>query len=290
MPRTGRTRRVRLLRAWLLVAIGAWPAIALAAPAAGTALPPLGPEGQSAYAEFRAANAHKAFVIAPGGAWAWVADQASRDAALSAAAQECADATAERCVPYAVDGDTVFDARAWGRLWAPYPTREQAQRASIGTARGQRMIDLALRDPAGKPTRLSALHARVVVVHFWGSWCGPCRHELPQLRDAMRALGANSGVKLVLIQVREPVDAARAWLAAQGIDLPVYDSGARDERSASLTLADGSTVNDRRIAAVFPSTYVLDGQGIVLFAHAGAISGWRDYLPLLRDAARGSAR
>ena len=33
----------------------------------------------------------------------------------------------------------------------------------------------------GEPFLLSSLSGNYVLLHFWGSWCGPCRHENPQL-------------------------------------------------------------------------------------------------------------
>ncbi len=294
-------RRTRALGGWARAAALACalvvPVIAGAAkapaPVANLATPRLDADSQAAYAEFRAAQTHKAFAIAPGGAWAWQANQPSREAALAAALQECAVSASQQCAALAVDGDLVFDPRAWPTLWAPYPTPQQAAGATTGTARGQRLYDLALVAPDGRPTHLAAVlkaqQPRVLIVHFWGSWCGPCRRELPQLRDALHALGARSRVAAIFIQVREPAAAARAWLAAQHLDLPVFDSGARDERDDQLRLADGKTISDRAIAPAFPSTYVLDGHGLVLFAHAGAISDWSAYLPLLRHAAEHTA-
>jgi thiol-disulfide isomerase/thioredoxin len=36
--------------------------------------------------------------------------------------------------------------------------------------------------PGGEPFRLSSLQDKYVLLHFWGSWCGPCRKENPELR------------------------------------------------------------------------------------------------------------
>jgi thiol-disulfide isomerase/thioredoxin len=246
--------------------------------------------GRLAYQEFSAASRHKAFVVAPGGTWAWKSGEPTDAAAVQAALTDCEQATSQHCVPFAVNDDTVFDAARWPTLWAPYPTRAEAKRAPIGTARGQRFFDLAFRDPDGRPTTMAKLRGSVVVVHFWGSWCGPCRREIPQLQELAQQLGKGGEVKLVLLQVREPITASRAWLQQQHIELPLDDSATTTGIAGELMLSDHRAIKDRELAAVFPTSYVLDKQGIVLFAHAGAMADWREYLPFLRHAAAGSAK
>ena len=42
----------------------------------------------------------------------------------------------------------------------------------------------AKNDVAGERTRLNEQHGRIVILTFWGTWCGPCRRELPILENA----------------------------------------------------------------------------------------------------------
>lgn len=42
-------------------------------------------------------------------------------------------------------------------------------------------FDFTLNDLDGKPVSLAALKGKVVIVDFWGTWCPPCRKEMPHL-------------------------------------------------------------------------------------------------------------
>ena len=99
------------------------------------------------------------------------------------------------------------------------------------------------------------------------AWYAPCQRELPALAEAAAQIAGDSSIAFVLLPAREDPASARAWLAARGLLLPLYDPGAYSEGDEYLTLADGRTPADRELASVFPTTYVLDQRGIVLFAH-----------------------
>ena len=254
------------------------------------AVPHLDSAGQEGYRDFLAFDKHRAFVIAPGGVWSWKGGESSPEAAEQEALQACRDETGQTCVLYAVDDRVMFDNQAWPRLWGPYQNRAEAAKSPVGQQRGARFHDLAFRNAAGKRITLADFKGKVVLLHFWGSWCSPCRSEMPELQKLYRALGASSDIQMVLLQVRENAAVSRTWARQQHLKLPFYDSGVKNKTMDWLAQADGNKIPDRDIAAVFPTTYVLDKHGIVVFSHFGPVARWSQYLPFLRDVAARSGK
>ena len=241
-------------------------------------LPPhLGAAGREDFSAYLASAQHKAFAIAPGGSWAWVADEASAALAQDKAVARCAEHTDQTCVPYALDQRRVFDEKKWATLWRLSPDKSPA----TGLRRGAVFPELVFKDATGQSKRLSDWRGKVVVLHFWGSWCGPCRHELPDMAAQARALGSR-GVAFIPLQVRESFFDAKRWIDKQGIALTLFDSGIRDGDGSAFQIAGGGSLPDRAVAPVFPSSIVLDPSGRVVFAHHGPIERWSEYLPLLR--------
>lgn len=93
---------------------------------------------------------------------------------------------------------------------APLMTGELAALAPASEPR--LMPDLAFADPTGKPTRLSDLRGRWVLVNLWATWCVPCRKEMPAL-DELQARFGGERFEVVAINIdTRNVERARAFL------------------------------------------------------------------------------
>lgn len=91
---------------------------------------------------------------------------------------------------------------------------------------------------------------RVTVVNFWGSWCAPCRAEMPGLVKAYDDLKADD-VKFLGINVRDPnVDQAKAFVAQYKVPFPSI----RDTSSKLALEFDVVPVN-------IPTTLILGKDG-----------------------------
>jgi cytochrome c biogenesis protein CcmG/thiol:disulfide interchange protein DsbE len=106
---------------------------------------------------------------------------------------------------------------------------------------------LRLANMDGKVTDLRKLRGHWVMVHFWASWCGPCRREMPTIQ-AMATKMAPRYLRLVLVNTAERDDDVFAFLGGVAPDLD------------SLMDRDGS-VTARWQPRGLPSTYLVDPQG-----------------------------
>lgn len=270
----------------VIAALLALPVPALAADIGdGSAIPHVGESGRAGYLNFAAAPDHKAFVIAPGGAWAWVSGKASVEVAEAEALAACRQDTRQPCQLYASDDQVVFDEAAWISSWDLHQSADQAALRAIGTGRGDRFPDLKLNAPDGHAVTLSDLRGKAVFLHFWGSWCPPCQTEFVDLQRLHDALGGDSGVAFVLVQGRESIAKSQRWTKKRGFTMPLYDSGHQGRGGSSFLLADGTSLGDRRLVPAYPTTYILDANGLVVFHQAGPGERWNQYEQLIRHIA-----
>jgi len=280
--------KARFVRVWAGFFVGA--ILIPMAQATAPLVPLLEARGQAEFAEYRLAEPHRAFVIAPGGYWSWRAGMANEEVAIETALADCRRATEQPCMPYAINNQIVFDAKTWPQAWRPYLGRAEAAAAKVGTRRGERFPDLAFTAAGGRLSKLSDLRGKVVILHFWGSWCPPCQAEMPDLQKLFDVLRSERDVTFVVMPVREPLATATAWARRNRINLPLAFGGETTVKAGEFQLADGSRLADRQLARAFPTTYILDKHGIVLLARTGPVPRWPEYTPLLRDAIRQSGR
>ncbi len=105
---------------------------------------------------------------------------------------------------------------------------------------------------------------KITVINFWGTWCTPCKDELPHFDQFAR----DYDVKVYAIHSYENKRKMPAYIGENYADSPIvfcYDeapeSGYLDKY---FTLLGGSTG--------YPYTVILDETGVILYTHTGMMT------------------
>jgi thiol-disulfide isomerase/thioredoxin len=127
----------------------------------------------------------------------------------------------------------------------------------------------------GQVVQLSQLKGKPVVVNFWGSWCPPCREEMP----AMNAVSERLKEKFTFLAV------------AYGESPVTSEKYIKDNNYAALVLLTDSQdakldtsrmVVDRYKVSGYPTTFFVDKDGVIQAVRVGSMSE-RAFLSYLRN-------
>ena len=118
--------------------------------------------------------------------------------------------------------------------------------------------ELDLTDLDGSPVSLADYAGQVVLLNNWAIWCPPCKEEMPVLQAYYDA-HQGQGFTIIAIEAGQPVQDVAAFAAEYGLTFPVWP----DQTNESLRTFQNNSL---------PNSYVIDRQGQVRLAWAGAIS------------------
>jgi len=117
---------------------------------------------------------------------------------------------------------------------------------------------LPIFDRAGAKTDLTQEKDRLLIVHFWATWCPPCVEEIPALTKFWEKYKSKSGVSLYTISVDKDWKTIDEFLKKTPSTLPLY----RDPDAATAKRFGSSQ---------YPETYIINKAGRVLFRVQGAV-------------------
>lgn len=129
---------------------------------------------------------------------------------------------------------------------------------ALGLAQGNRAPGFTIETLDDKVLALADLRGRVVLLNFWGTWCGPCRREMPEFQKAYEEWSAQ-GFDILAIAYNDTEEAMAAFRDEYGLSFP-------------LALDESGEINDAYGIQTRPSSYLIDRDGVILERHFGLMT------------------
>ncbi len=147
------------------------------------------------------------------------------------------------------------------------PTEARAEKADVADAgspatppetdrpdRAASSVEFVALD--GTNVSIADYTGQVVVLNFWGTWCAPCRYEIPELVELQRVYGERGVVVIGVAVDSGEAGEIEAFADSYGINYPIWLS----------TMANAL----KEFGAVgYPYTLLIDREGRIREQHLG---------------------
>ena len=121
---------------------------------------------------------------------------------------------------------------------------------------GKPLGELKFTDLKGEQIDISQYKGKVVLIDFWATWCGPCIGELPNVLDTYSKYH-DDGFEIIGISLDRSREKLENFIEENNMPWPQYFDGKGWKNEISTGFGIRS----------IPSTFLLDGQGIVRYTN-----------------------
>lgn len=115
---------------------------------------------------------------------------------------------------------------------------------------GEKAPDFTLTTLDGKTKRLHDLKGKAIMINFWGTWCPPCRSEMPAIQAAY-TINKNKGFEVVSINIHENELPVGNFASQYGLTFPIWMD------------KDKEVVKQYKIGPI-PSSFFINRDGIII--------------------------
>jgi thiol-disulfide isomerase/thioredoxin len=123
-----------------------------------------------------------------------------------------------------------------------------------------------LKDLSGRPVKLADFKGKLVVMDFWGSWCPPCRMELPKFQALYEKYKDNKNVVFLGMNWERPGEAPARMKA-------VTDFMAQNNYTFPVVIDHDKVAATAYEIEGFPTVYLIDPQGMIRYRNLGYDEG-----------------
>jgi len=142
-----------------------------------------------------------------------------------------------------------------------------------GIQTGNQAPDFVLETLDGNVLRLSDLKGKKVFLNFWASWCGPCEDEMPHMQEYHDTFAAESNYEIVAVNMTQRESSKE----------DVADFVEEYQLTFPIVLDPNGEVEKLYEVLAFPTSYILNEEGVVVHSFKGPITNPADLDALLNS-------
>jgi thiol-disulfide isomerase/thioredoxin len=116
--------------------------------------------------------------------------------------------------------------------------------------------DFSITTTAGKHLSLDELKGKVVLLDFWGTWCGPCVESVPTLRELNKRYAKESAFVMISVSSDGNEEKWKDFIGKEKMIWPQYLD------------RDRNVIRAFRVSA-YPTYVLLDAEGVIRFRVTG---------------------
>ena len=134
---------------------------------------------------------------------------------------------------------------------------------AVATVSAQQLPDVKVENAQGKVVSVRSLaQGKPMIISYWSIACKPCIQELNAINDALADWKSEADLEVIAVSVDDARLKASAKAIAQSRGwefICLYDQNQELKRAMNVSLT--------------PQSFVVDGQGNIIFSHSGYTPG-----------------